>query len=365
MRLRLVTFETFPRFARRDLCGVKFGGVLVALLLSGVLGPVLACAQVVVPLSAQEWETIDSKKSQKLLDRAHRGMHSMVWRTARTVDSWAGPPHEPVVYQEASGSIAAAILWDEYNGFDVKVRFRVDMPLPQINERLHLFIGRVNREEFVTERDEPSGAFPDWRSGVTEEDQTLAGLIYTRPERHGFSYSVSGGAQINSGDLDPYVKTSVRYRRVLWGDSLFTVKETVFYQASEEFGLTTRVDFERMLGELWRVGWTGSVTVSEGTRGVRGFSNATATRAFSDRRAIVFRASVRGDSAREVPVREYGVKVAYRQSVLRDWLVLELRTGVMWPRELRSETRKPSWGFGVGCEMYFGSHEFTSRPITF
>jgi hypothetical protein len=269
------------------------------------------------------------------------------------------------VYQEASGSIAAAILWDEYDRFDAKVRFHVDMPLPQINKRLHLFIGRVNRDEFVTERDEPSGAFPDWTSGVTEEDQTLAGLIYSRPERHGFSYSISGGARVHSGDLDPYVKTSVRYRRVLWGDSLLTVKETVFYQASEEFGLTTRVDFERMLGELWRVGWTGSATVSEGTRGVRGFSNATATRAFDDRRAVVVRASVRADTEREVDVREYGVKVAYRQSVLRDWLVLELRTGVMWPRELRSETRKPSWGFGVGCEMYFGSHEFTSRPITF
>jgi hypothetical protein len=342
---------------RRTISGVI---VVVALL---AVAP--ARAQVTLPLTAAKPMEFVAPFSGNWLDRTHHGLHRLVARTARSIDGWMGPPLDHEVYEEASGSIAFAMLWDEFDGVDGKVRFRVDMPLPQINKRLRLFVGRVNRDEVVTERNEYSGAFPQWRSGADEEEQTLAGLVYSQPERHGGSFSASAGARVRSSALDPYVKTSYRYRRVLWGDTLFTAKETLFYQLSEKFGLTTRLDLERMLGENWRLRWTGSATISEGTDGARGFSNLTATRMLPGRRALIFRAGVEGDTAAEVPLEEFGVKVGYRRSVVRDWLVLELRTSLTWPKELRDEPRKPSWGFGIGCEMYFGSDEFSSQPVTF
>lgn len=298
-------------------------------------------------------------------DRVQRRLHGLVWRTARMIDGWAGDPRSDEVYQEASGSVALAMLWDEFNGFEPKVRFRVDLPLPEINDRLHLFIGRVNRDEFVTERDEPSGAFPRLRSGASEEDQTLAGLIYTRPERHGGTFAAGAGARVRSSELDPYMKVSFRYRRTLWGDTLFTVKETVFYQMSEQFGLTTRVDFERLLGELWRIRLTGSATVSEGTDGIRGYSTLTATRSLPGRRALILRVGLEEGHEPEAPLDEFGVKVAYRTCMIRDWFVLELRTSLTWPKELREQPREPSWGLGIGCEMFFGTEAFSSRPVTF
>jgi hypothetical protein len=66
-----------------------------------------------------------------------------------------------------------------------------------------------------------------------------------------------------------------------------------------------------------------------------------------------------------VPVQEYGFKAAYRQAVMRDWLVMEVRTSLTWPKEYPDQPRAPSWGVGVGFEMFFGTDEFLARPITF
>jgi hypothetical protein len=51
--------------------------------------------------------------------------------------------------------------------------------------------------------------------------------------------------------------------------------------------------------------------------------------------------------------------------VLRDWLVLELRSSFTYPKEFVWQPRKPSWGVGVGFEMFFGTDEFLARPVTF
>jgi hypothetical protein len=73
-----------------------------------------------------------------------------------------------------------------------------------------------------------------------------------------------------------------------------------------------------------------------------------------------------GEFDAAVPVGEYGAKVAYRQSIARDWLVLEVRPSVTWPKERPEQEREASWGIGVGFEMFFGmGDEFQARPATF
>jgi len=52
---------------------------------------------------------------------------------------------------------------------------------------------------------------------------------------------------------------------------------------------------------------------------------------------------------------------AYRRSILREWLVLEVRISLDWPKDYVWQERKASWGLGVGFEMYFGGG-FTRCP---
>lgn len=312
-----------------------------------------------------EEQSQDDEYTEMWLDRVQQGLHGLVWRSARSVDGWMGPPLEDEVYQQASGSISAAALWDEFEGFDARVRFNVDVPLPRINERLHLFIGRYDPEEYVTERRDTLGVIPYGGRDMGEMDETMAGLIYRRLSSDGSSFSGSVGGSIRSGNPDPYVKASYQFRRPVLTDTLLTFRGTVFYRVSEGFGSTTRIDVEHGLNPLWHLRWTTSGTISEQSKGVRGFSTVTATRSLPGRRALVVRAGIHGETAAEVPLRNYGVKVAYRTSVIRPWFVVELCTSLMWPRYRLEHTRAASLGFGIGCEMYFGNKAFSSRPVTF
>src|SRR6185369_4924410 len=85
------------------------------------------------------------------LDHVQEGVYDVVWKSAMHVDRWFGSEEPPAAYQGASGSITPALLWDEFRGFQPKMRFRVDMPLPQLNERFNAFVGRVDRGEYVAE----------------------------------------------------------------------------------------------------------------------------------------------------------------------------------------------------------------------
>ena len=297
-----------------------------------------------------------------LIDRAHLGLFNAIWRSAMRTDHMFGGSHDDPIYQQTSGSLAPALLWDEFDGFQPRLRFQVDVPLPHLNKRLHAFIGRVNRDEYVTERNPESGAIAR-QYGPVEQDETLLGIRYREP-RQGGRFEADAGLRIRS-PLDPFVKGSYRFMHGTSEKALWSLRETAFWQNSEKFGLTSRVDFERIFNDTWLLRWAGSVTYSQETEGGRGYTALTLMRGLADRRAIAAEIFTTGKFVDPVPTENYGLKLAYRRSIARDWLVLETRLSCTFPRELITQERKASFGIGVGLEMLFGTREFLARPVTF
>jgi hypothetical protein len=296
------------------------------------------------------------------IDRAHDGVFNAVWRSAARMDRWFGGSADESAYQETSGSIAPALLYDQYDGFKPRVRFQVDVPLPQMNKRLHAFIGRVNRDEYVTERRPGSGAFAR-QYGPVEDDETLFGIRYREPNQGG-RFNADAGLRIRS-PLDPFVKGSYRFSKGTSETTLLSFRETVFWQNSEKFGFTSRVDIERVFRDAYLLRWTASGTISERTEGVRGYSALMLLRGFPNRRAAAAELFTEGEFDDIVPLRNYGLRVAYRRSIMRDWLVLETRASLTFPREFADQEREESWGVGIGLEMFFGTDDFLARPVTF
>ncbi len=307
-------------------------------------------------------ETDDVPYKEPWIDRAHNGVFNAVWRSAMRMDQWFGSEISEAAYLQTSGSIAPALLYDEFDGFQPRFRFQVDVPLPQLNERFHAFIGRVNRDEYVTERSPGSGAFAR-QYGPAEDDDTLFGIRYRDP-KDGGHWDADAGLRVRS-PLDPFVKGSYRFLKGKTETTLFSFRETLFWQNSEKFGVTSRIDVEKILRDVWLFRWTGSGTISERTEGVRGYTSFTVMRGFPNRRAIAAEAFSTGEFDAPVPLENYGIKVAYRRSIARDWLVLESRVSLTFPREEITQEREPSWGVGIGLEMFFGTDEFLARPVTF
>jgi hypothetical protein len=301
-------------------------------------------------------------KRDPWIDRAHQGVFNAVWRSAMRMDGWFGGGDDEAAYMKATGSIAPALLYDEFDGFQPRMRFQVDLPLPRINERFHAFIGRVNREEYVTERRPGSGAFAR-QYGPVEDDDTLLGIRYRSPEQGGH-WDADAGLRIRS-PLDPFVKGSYNFYKGSSESTLFSFRETVFWQNSEKLGLTSRVDVERVLQDVWLLRWTASGTFSQRSEGVKGYTALMALRGLPDRRAAAAELFTEGEFDADVPLGNYGIKLAYRQSVMRDWLVLETRVSLTFPKEFPEQAREATWGIGVGLEMFFGTDEFLARPVTF
>ena len=311
------------------------------------------------------------EKASSWLDVGHRNIHALLWRSARQVDSWFGgqmPAHSYA--DETRGSITPIVLWDEFNGFEEKFRFRVRMPLPYAGDKFNAFFGTFTRDEFVTERDQASGAIPRQRAGGrVEEDQTLVGIQYRERKGRdlldapGGQFGADAGLRIRS-PLDPFVKAGYRYvvPREGWR-AIF--KETAFWQNSEKFGFTSRVDLEHMLTEDWLARWSASGTISQRTEGVRGFVAFAVFRDLPNKQSIAGQLFSSAEFDADVPVEEYGIRVAYRRSIARDWFVLEVRPSLTWPKDERDQPRKSSWGLGIGFEMFFGMDEFQGRPVTF
>ena len=296
------------------------------------------------------------------IDRLHVGVWNTVWRSSMRTDQWFGSAADESLYQQASGSIAPALLWDKFDGLTPRLRFEADMPLPHLNSRLHAFIGRVNRDEYVTERSPQSGAFAK-QFGPIEDDQTLFGIRYREPKQGGH-FTADAGIRFRTPP-DPFVKGSYRFMRGSSERTLFSFRETAFWQNSEGFGFTSRLDIERIIKDTWMLRWTGSGTISQETEGVRGYTALTMMRGLPLRRAIAAEVFTTGEFDAPVPTENYGVKFAYRRSVARDWLVMETRVSCTFPREEITQQRITNWGIGIGFEMFFGTSEFLARPVTF
>jgi len=296
------------------------------------------------------------------IDRAHNGVFNAVWRSAMRMDQWFGSDESEAAYLQTSGSIAPAILYDEFDGFQPRMRFQVDVPLPQLNERFHAFIGRVNRDEYVTERSPGSGAFAR-QYGPVEDDETLFGIRYRDP-RDGGHFDADAGLRLNS-PLDPFVKGSYRFVKGKSESTLFSFRETLFWQNTEKLGITSRIDVEKILHDVWLFRGTLSGTFSQRSEGVKGYGALTLIRGLPNRRAFAAELFSSGEMDADVPLGDYGLKVAYRRSILRDWLVLESRVSLTFPRDELWQVREANWGVGVGLEMFFGTDEFLARPVTF
>jgi hypothetical protein len=301
--------------------------------------------------------------SYRWLDKTRQTLYDSMWRSAEHVDRWFGSVEDDTVYQQVYGSIAPALLYSQYNGVRAQVRFNMNFPLPEANDRLHAFVGRFDPNEFVTERDEPSGAIPR-TYGPPTEDQTLLGIGYHQPDRTGSRFDAGTGVRL-SVPLDPYIKGSYIFERGQSESGLFSVRETLFWQNSDGIGETTRLDLERIFDRHWLVRYTLSGTRSQMSQGVRGYSSILLLHGMPNRRAFAFEVGIDGQTDALVPLHDYGCKIAYRQGIVRRWLIMEVRTSVDWPKDYPWQNRSASLGVGLGFEMLLGTEAFLARPVTF
>lgn len=286
------------------------------------------------------------------LDRMQAGLYRGMCLTAAKFDGLFGSTRFDDEYEATNGSLSAGALWDQRDGLDPTVRFSFRMKLPQLNDRFNVFIGRVDREEHVTELRDDFDALPR-QFGHQEDDALLLGLGYRQPAHGAGYFDFDAGTELDF-PLDPYIKGRYRITLPFFERNVLRLRETVFWQQSERSGVTSRIDLDRLLAERFLARWTGSATWTQNTEGVRWRSSATVFQNLGAGRALAYQLEASGETRRDVALEDYGFRLVFRRRIFRDWLFLELQSSISWPRETLLETRERNLGVGAAVEMTFG-----------
>ena len=288
-----------------------------------------------------------------LLDKSQVYVEQVVYSTSRWLDGLFGESNVECAGNVSRGFVSAGIRWDERDGAKFRARFRARVALPALSTRARLIIGRGDADRYIEGTDDKAVQNLPERFNDFEDQDFLLGLGFSRGGglRQGFDF----GAGIKfSTPLDPYVRARYFINPVVSDRWLWRMTPMLFWQDTRGFGVsvTNTVDFA--LHEKWLVrSWT-SVVEDEVSEGVDWVQQFTAYQSLRNRSALSYSIYATGETENDVPIQDAGVELRYRRSVLREWLFIELRTSLSYPREFIEETRESNIGVGIEFEMQFG-----------
>jgi hypothetical protein len=306
-----------------------------------------------------------SQEKYQWLDETRALVYQAIWESAMHVDRWFGSEEPDWAYEQVSGSVVPGLVYSRFYGTQKLLRFIGNVPLPQLSDSLHAFIGRFNPEEYIAESQAASGVLPNPYAPYNT-DQTLFGIQYNQPVHPGIQWDTGAGLPITLSRFDPYFKGGYLYEIGSPEDLVLAVRQDGFYQSTQGgFGVTTRFDLQKLINPGLLLSWTVSTTYAQRSYGWNSYSVFDVFFSYAESRALVFELDGDDITQAPVPIQDYGGRLAYRRSILRDWLILEVRTGVDWPKYYPWQHRELSPTVGIAFEMEFGAQTFLARPVTF
>jgi hypothetical protein len=312
------------------------------------------------PLAATCSDTRDPSELM-MIERARRLLSVTSCASSAWLDGLFGDEMLYEDYRKTFGTLSVGTLWSGYDGFDPRVRFRIRLQLPQWNDRISAFAGRVGQDDYISDVEDDFDALPSQQLGDPEHESLLLGLGYSDPRRTGNDFDASIGVKVDA-PLDPYVRTRYEIVRHFADRYVFSLRETLFWQDSEGFGTTTRSYLDQSLSKRFLARWLNVATYTQETESLQWYSQLTLFQSVGDDMGLAWQAQVDGATGGEVPITRYAVRaIMRRQFQDLDWLFLELRGGVAWPREELAERRKATLELGIALEMQFGRGHLESR----
>jgi hypothetical protein len=264
---------------------------------------------------------------------------------------------EDVDYPEDSVSGLAVLggSWNQYEGFDSRLRFRVRAPLPNMDRRWDLILGRDDEDAFIQDTQPQDDTF--YNPGVLnrgDSDSLILGLGGRRrgADRNGWDWSA--GVRLRRSPV-PYVRLRYFYSKVFSPETDLRARQTFFWRSDDGFGTTTRADLAHAFRPQDVMRWETVATLSEVTEGVEWFVGQTWFHLMRDRRAFSVLTFASGETDAPVGLREAGFNFIFRQPFTRDWIWISYGPSATWPRFEPEDERELSLGFTVQLEMEFGN----------
>lgn len=290
------------------------------------------------------------------VDRLRAGTHTRLCNTVSWVDGLFGEEHQ-FKGEDFRGKISVGFKHDEIEGLDPRLRVRIRTKLPNVSNRFNAFVGRVEEDSYVsnTEVNEDRLNNVGLRSTNDEDSEWLVGLGYRSPSKDQNGWDFSVGAKISSG-FNPYAKMTHRYLFETGEDRFWKTNQTVFWREDDGFGVSSNIDYTRLLSDVDIAVLHGSVKYTEESEQWEWFTDATWHHSLSSKRGISSSVYMRGEEKKDASIPEYGLTLTYIRPILRNWLFMETGVDLRWEKEFSNESYKSAIRFGLQFEMLLGDY---------
>lgn len=299
-----------------------------------------------------DWEL----EGAAIQEQSQEVLRSVSCHTFRWFDSWWGDRYD-YPEQAVNGWLSLGTSYRKFDGFDPRFRLRVRAPLPNLNNRWDLIIGRVDEEAYISDSQTQDETF--YNPGAIdrgEDDSWLLGLGHRRrSQRKGWDWSVGVRLRLPP---EPYAKVSWFYNTRTSENSDLRFRQTFFWRSNDGFGTTTRADYAWALTPRNVLRSEGVATLSESTEGARWYAGQTWFHLMKERRAFSLLAWARGETDGPVGVTDGGLNFVWREPFTRDWMFISYGPSITWPRRLPEDKRELNFGFGIWLEMEFGNWRY-------
>lgn len=305
------------------------------------------------PVDACDWEL----ENQEIQEQSREVLRSWSCHSFRWFDSlWGDSKDFPE--NEVKGWMIAGAEYREYDGFDPRLRIRVRAPLPNLDDRWDLILGRVDETSFVsdTQTDDTQFFNPGAVNQQDEEAEWLLGLGHRgRNTKKGWDWSAGVRLRVPPR---PYAKLQYYYNKDFNEDTNLYFRQTFFWRSDDGFGLTSRGEVNHEIDPGNHLRYEGIITHSEDTEGNEWYFGTTWYHRFAGENGISLLAFANGESEAEEPLKDFGFNLIWRRPFTREWMYLSMGPSITWPREFQSEKREMSLGFGVWIELEFGDWRY-------
>jgi hypothetical protein len=286
-----------------------------------------------------------------VLDQPHSGMTSLIEALMSRTDALFSGDRG---YDAPTGSYVAlggrAILRrNRDDGNETESLTRARLNLPRTQERLKLLV----------ERDVESSTKPaaqretEVAAGVAErDDNPYVALRAVAAERLKIGLTADAGVRLRGAEPDPFVR--LRAERVFaWNGWTIPLSETVLWRDSDELSAASELGFLYPLSQRRALSLISNATWRRPLQGFDLGQTAALIWRTSERSVLGAELVVIGHTEPQTEVTAYSAAVRYRRLIHRDWLVLELRPQLTYPRD-KDFRAVPS--FTLQLEAWFGSN---------
>jgi hypothetical protein len=291
------------------------------------------------------------------LDWTRRALFDTVCTSAMWLDGFFGD----IRYDEAApgvrGRLSFGIERREDAGVTTKPRFRVRVPLPNLNRRLSVYVEREDETQSVEGRNVEDQQAVEPISTSTAQDSTQVGFAYRKLKLLDQAVELRLGLRAPQGKLDYYARA--RYRYPFWRTDAtqWRFGQTLFWRRSQGWGETTQLDFDARLSDRYLFRWYNSATWSQVSEGVDWRTGVPLYRLFHGGRVVVVEPNMYGQTGLPYAVSSYGVRGAYRQTLGRSWLFGELYVGQDWVKIVPVGPRDAQFFVGLILEVVFDGRQ--------